>query len=727
MDGSALERLFPGSSEVARRMRAFNWAGTPLGRLEQWPDALKHSVQLCLTASVPIVVFWEPEMTMLYNDRCIPLLGATHHPVSLGRSGREPWSDIWDAITPLFETVRASGEAAWSQQRQVLVARNLPGQEVYVTFTVGAILLDSGAVGGFFCPCTDVTEKIVAERRLDTLSALGATIHESPTAVDACEGAMTVLERNQHDIPFAAIYLLDDTGQIAVLASRMGAPLREHAFPASVALVTEETWRLAEVARTRRSAHVNLPTFGAIFPGGPWPEPSSRAVVLPLMAAQTRVVGFLIAGVNPRQVLDWHYSDFCALVAHQIATAITDATAKAEFAMILERRQREHALRASDEHYRRYFDLGLVGMAMTSPSKRILEVNDEFCRILGYEREQLLLMTWGDLTHPEDFAGDVFQFDRVMAGEIDGYSLDKRWIHKDGHVIHTIMAVRCVRRPDGSVDHFVKLLQDITTRKVAEQQRAHVEDALAEARLELSRVMRVTMMGELAAWIAHEVNQPLAAVITNGDAGARWLSLTPPNLAEATAALERIIEDANRASEVIARMRDFLKRGPTSRKAVAIDGVMGEVIAMVQNQTRTSHVSVESVVAPDVPPVATDRVLLQQVLLNLVLNAIEAMTATIHRPRILRLHAEPYGPGDVLVSVEDSGVGLKPEDGDRIFDAFFTTKTGGLGMGLSISRSIIEADGGRLWATANPVYGATFQFVLPAARALATRGHATQA
>ncbi len=270
--------------------------------------------------------------------------------------------------------------------------------------------------------------------------------------------------------------------------------------------------------------------------------------------------------------------------------------------------------------------------------------------------------------------------------------------------------------------HVVRARAQRIERQQRERRRV-AEEALAEARLELSRVMRVMTMGQLAASIAHEVNQPLAAVITNGHACARWLGATPPNLLEANMALGRIIADANRASEVLASIRRFLKRDPSAPMAVDVQDVMAEVIAMVQTEIRAHQVAVHSTVAPGVPQVAADRVQLQQVLLNLVLNAIEAMSVATDGQRVLRLQAETYGAHDVLVGVEDSGVGLKPGDGDRIFDAFFTTKKDGMGMGLTISRSIIEAHGGRLWATPNAVQGATFQFVLP--RAQAIRGMAS--
>src|SRR5258707_1777551 len=169
-------------------------------------------------------------------------------------------------------------------------------------------------------------------------------------------------------------------------------------------------------------------------------------------------------------------------------------------------------------------------MAMTSPTKGILEVNDELCVMLGYERSELLKKTWAEMTHQDDLAADVTQFDRVTAGEIDGYTLDKRWIRKDGRVIDTIMSAKCLRRADGSVDYFVGLVQDITERKRS-------EEALRAAHAQLAHMARVSTMGELAASIAHEVNQPLTAIVAHGDAGMRWLSQVPPSTDEARNAM----------------------------------------------------------------------------------------------------------------------------------------------------------------------------------------------
>jgi PAS domain S-box-containing protein len=499
---------------------------------------------------------------------------------------------------------------------------------------------------------------------------------------------------------------------------------------------------------------------------------------------------------------------------------------------ISERKQAEEALRASQERFRRYFELGLVGMAMTSPAKGILEVNDELCRILGYERNELLKKSWAEMTHPDDLASDVGQFDRVLAREIDGYTLDKRWIRKDGRIINTIMSASCVRRADGAVDYLVGLVQDITERKHAEEEqrklaalvenspefigiaslegrpyivnaagrqlvgldspsqvletrvldymveedretfqqqimanvlkeghwegearfrhfktgaeipirhriflikepgtnrpvamamiasditgRKRSEEALRAAQAELAHMARITTVGEMAASIAHEVNQPLTAMVTNGDAGLRWLSQNPPNVAEARLAMTEMVKQGHRASEVITRIRALLGKSPPRISLVYVNQLIEEVLLLMRQQAAELGVTLRAELASDIIPISGDSVQLQQVLVNLILNAIEATAAKNNSAQEVVLTSKRQGTGDVVVAVSDSGIGIDPKHADQLFRPFFTTKTTGLGMGLAISRSIIEAHGGWLWATANEKRGATFQFSLPA-------------
>jgi C4-dicarboxylate-specific signal transduction histidine kinase len=245
-------------------------------------------------------------------------------------------------------------------------------------------------------------------------------------------------------------------------------------------------------------------------------------------------------------------------------------------------------------------------------------------------------------------------------------------------------------------------------------ERQSAEEALKKTEDELARVSRVTAMGELTASIAHEVNQPLAAVVTNGNASLRWLSNDPPNFDEARLALRNIVRDGTRASEVIARIRAVLKKSEPAAQRLDLNEIIREIVALTQGEVEQRGASLQTHLAANAPSAMGERVRLQQVILNLVINALDAMNDIADRPRIIRIRTEAQKPNSILVAVEDTGVGLGPEKASRLFDAFYTTKPDGLGMGLSISRSIIEEHGGRLWASPNEGPGATFQFTLPA-------------
>jgi PAS domain S-box-containing protein len=396
---------------------------------------------------------------------------------------------------------------------------------------------------------------------------------------------------------------------------------------------------------------------------------------------------------------------------HFSATVLrfTDLYAR-QAADIVERSRAEEALRASEERFRRYFDLGLVGMALTSPAKGFIEVNDELCRILGYPREELMRMNWPELTHPADLATDMLQFDRVMAGEQDGYVMDKRFIRKDGRTVWCTMAAKCLRAGDGSVDCFVALVQDMT-------ERIEADDALRGARDQLAHVARVAAMGELAASIAHEMNQPLAAIVANGHACARWLAAQPPNLGEAVTSIDRIVADAHRASQVIARIRGFVRASDAKREAIDMQELLREVAGMLEREARARGVKVQLEPREGEPAlVVGDRVQLEQVVINLVMNGFDAMATVPEPQRCLYLRAEHDGPQRVRVSVRDAGVGIRLEaaERDRIFDAFYTSKPAGMGMGLAISRTIVEAHEGRLSSAPNEGGGETFSFTLAA-------------
>src|SRR5712664_2150625 len=248
---------------------------------------------------------------------------------------------------------------------------------------------------------------------------------------------------------------------------------------------------------------------------------------------------------------------------------------------------------------------------------------------------------------------------------------------------------------------------------IGDQKRA--SEALQQAQAELAHVTRLTTLGELAASIAHEVNQPLAAIVADANASLNWLATSTPDLGSVREALHAIVKDGHRAADVIQRIRQLATRSGPHKARLDVNDVIRDVVPLIGTEVRSHAVSLRLDLASALPPVLADRIQLQQVLINFVMNAIEAMASVADRPRQLVIGSRPHEGGHVSVDVQDTGVGIDPNSVSQLFSAFFTTKAGGMGMGLSISRSIIEAHGGRLWATPNEPHGAIFHMSLPSA------------
>jgi C4-dicarboxylate-specific signal transduction histidine kinase len=245
-----------------------------------------------------------------------------------------------------------------------------------------------------------------------------------------------------------------------------------------------------------------------------------------------------------------------------------------------------------------------------------------------------------------------------------------------------------------------------------EESRNRAEEALREAHADLAHVNRVTAMGELAASLAHEVNQPIAAAVTDANTCLRWLTRDHPDVEEARQAASRVVKDAARASDIIIRVRSLFKKGTSQQELVDVNEVIREMIVLLRSQATRYSISMRTELSEDIPQIMGDRVQLQQVLMNLMMNGIEAMK-DVAGPRDLAIDSQRAEDEQLMVSVSDTGVGLPPQQEDQIFNAFFTTKRDGTGMGLRISRSIVESHGGRLWAADNPPRGARFHLTLP--------------
>ena len=326
--------------------------------------------------------------------------------------------------------------------------------------------------------------------------------------------------------------------------------------------------------------------------------------------------------------------------------------------------------------------------------------------LYGWSRQQAI----GKVTHTLLQTMFPVPHEQIMAELTRAGRWEGELVHtkRDGRQVVVSSRWSLQRDDSGQPAAVLETNTDITERR-------RTQEALEQLRAELAHVSRVTMLGELSASIAHEVNQPLAAIVVNAEASQRYLEQEPPKLSDARRVVDRIIQSADRATNVIRRIRGLSKKVTPEMARLDINGVIEETVPLIRSQAISHRVTLRLQLASGLPAVLADRIQLQQVVINLVINAIDAMKLVTDRPRELEIRSQLYEGDQVLVAVQDTGVGIAPEKADRLFDAFFTTKPDGMGMGLSICRSIIEAHGGRIWASSAAGPGAILQFTLPQA------------
>jgi PAS domain S-box-containing protein len=383
----------------------------------------------------------------------------------------------------------------------------------------------------------------------------------------------------------------------------------------------------------------------------------------------------------------------------------------AQAAISLENTRLYSDLQEREAKVRRLVESNIIGISIFDFDGRVIEANEAFLHIVGYSRNDIVSgrVSWSELTPAEWHEADGRAVAGLRAtGSCKAY--EKEYLRSDGSRVPVLVGAAAF---DGPRDQGVCFVLDLTERKRAEGEARESERRYREAQAELAHVTRVTALGELTASIAHEVNQPLAAVVANAGACLSWLDRETPNLEAARRSLEWIVEDGNRASEVIRRVRSLANKTSVEKVPVDVNDAVRDVIALVQRELTGHRVSLRTELALSLPMIRGDRVQLQQVIINLAMNGMEAMQSVTDRPRELVIRSRQDGANQVLVSVTDCGVGIPAENADRLFNAFFTTKSSGMGMGLSVCRSIMEAHGGRLWAIANVPHGATLQFTLP--------------
>jgi PAS domain S-box-containing protein len=383
-----------------------------------------------------------------------------------------------------------------------------------------------------------------------------------------------------------------------------------------------------------------------------------------------------------------------------------------------DRKQAEKALRRSEAYLADAQRLSLTGSFGWTPSTGEIHWSDESFRIFEIDPTvkptiELVL----ERIHPEDRAFMRHAIDAASRGEKD-FNVTHRLLMPSGVVKHVHVLSHAVRDEAGNVE-IVGSLMDVTATKRAEDALRENEQRWHQARAELSHVTRVATLGELTASITHEVNQPLGAIAAGGEAGLRWLAAAPPDIAEVRACIEQIVRDAHRASAIIRRTRELYKKAVAEKTPLDINQVINDAITLVRHEAVGRQVSLRLELGSGLPAVRGDRVQLEQVIINLVMNGIEAMAGLADAPRQLVVRSSRIEADQIVVAVQDVGRGIDPKNMDRLFAPFFTTKPNGMGMGLSICRSIIESHGGQVRASRNVGPGTTFQFTLAADRAAA--------
>jgi PAS domain S-box-containing protein len=383
----------------------------------------------------------------------------------------------------------------------------------------------------------------------------------------------------------------------------------------------------------------------------------------------------------------------------------------AQAAISLENTRLYSDLQEREAKVRRLVESNIIGIFIWGFEGRIIEANEAFLQMVGHSRDDLVSgrVRWMALT-PNEWSDATERANAELRATGSCKAFEKEYMRKDGTRVPVLLGAATFGERQ---DQGVAFVLDLTERKRAEENLRESERRYREAQMSLAHANRVTTIGQLAASIAHEVSQPIAATVTNADAALRWLDGQPPDLEEVRHSLDAIIKDGHRAGDVIGGIRALIKKAPPRQDQLDINEAILEVIEVTKSELLQNGVSLQTELAKGLPRIQGDRIQLQQILLNLIMNAIEAMS-DVKGSRNLLISTVEDKPNGVLATVRDSGPGLNPDSLERLFDPFFTTKPGGLGMGLSICRSIVEAHGGRMWAAANRPQGASFHFRLPA-------------
>lgn len=525
-----------------------------------------------------------------------------------------------------------------------------------------------------------ISSEIVLEKLIDTLMR---------TAIEhaGAERAVLLLSRGaEHRVEAEAT----TRGDMVMINLRKG-PISATALPEAILLY---------VARTLESVILDDASAGSPFSGDAYIRQNrARSLLCQPLTNQGKLIGLLYLENN---------------LAPRVFTPGRQAVLKliaSQAAISLENTRLYRDLAERESRIRRLVDSNVIGIVIWDLDGRLIDTNDAFLRMVQHDREDLRAgLAWFDMTPPEWQERVPQEVEELRTTGIM-QPCEKEFFRKDGSRVRVLIGAAAF---EGEPTQGVAYILDLTERQRAEQEARESERRYRELQAELAHANRVATMGQLSAWIAHDVKQPLVGVVSSGNAGIHWLAAEPPNIKAARRALERIVRDGHRAADILDRTRSMVKKATPKTETVDLNQVISETLALIEAEAGRNGITVRVDLARTAPLVSADRIQIQQVVMNLMVNAIEAMIGDTTPRRDLLVTSAIDAWGSAVTAIHDSGPGLPQEHRDRVFDAFFTTKPNGLGIGLAICRTIIESYGGKIWITPNIPRGTVVHFALPA-------------
>jgi PAS domain S-box-containing protein len=667
--------------------------------LRQLASGLEAKVRRLVDANVIGIAIWSLEGAITEaNEAFLQIIQYSGQDLV---SGRVRWMDLTPAEWRDRDD-RAIAELAATGICQPYEKEYFRKDGSRVPVLIGGALFEKGGNKGVAF-VLDLSEQKRAEEALRAAMSerthLSAFRAEVATALASKDDLRGILNRcadalvRHFDAAFARIWTLKHGGGELELQASSGIYTRLNGGYSRIPI---GQMKIGLIAKERRAHLTNDVQNDARISDHNWAKTENiRSFAGYPLVLEDRVVG--VIGVFSRHALTENTIESLAFIADVIAQGV-------------ERKRAEDALRCSEQNLRLTLDT-IGGLVTTvSPSGELEFANRRFLEYTGNTIEEL--KTNLGILHPDDRERVMGQWTHALRTGEALYS-EARIRRHDGVFRWFAMTALPLTDQDHRILRWYNLITDIHDRKEAEEKLRQAQEDLRKTQAEFAHVNRVMTMGELTASIAHEVNQPLAAIVSSGDSCAAWLAHEPPNLDKARAAASRIVQAATQASEIVQRIRGLFKKSTSMAEAVNVNEVIEETIAFVDREAQRKNVSLRTQLTVGLPSVNGDRVQLQQVLLNLMMNGLEAMAGLDSEPKSLVIRSAFPDQRELLVSVADTGSGIDREHASRLFAPFFTTKPHGIGMGLRISRSIIEAHGGRLWAEKNDPRGAIFHFILP--------------